>query len=155
MAHLLIHSIQHGGSLRSGGVVLSHIFHCGWLLHVKMRIHPFLFVPQFNQRPSCIIRDLHILVPPPLDLPLGAELGAVSHRFVPLSMLPGQSSGWWTSKSQTPAGLCFASHKAGHGTPGHLLRLFLPCAGNKSPTLALKSTHYLPECQTYFDFAFN
>lgn len=66
---------------------------------------------------------------PLLDLPVGAELGAVSHGSVSLSLLPGQSAGRRTPQPKTPAGFCLTSDQAGHGTTEHLLRLFLPCTG--------------------------
>lgn len=60
---------------------------------------------------------------------MGAELGAVPHRPLPLPLLSGQSTGRRTSQSQTPPGFCLSPHQSGHGSPWHLLSVFLPCTG--------------------------
>lgn len=65
----------------------------------------------------------------PADLLVGAEPGAVPHGPVPLPLLPGQPAGRRAAQSQAPAGLRLAPDQAGHGPPGHLLRLVLPRAG--------------------------
>lgn len=44
-------------------------------------------------------------------------------------MLPGKSAGRRAPESQTPARFCVASHQAGHGATGHLLRFFISCPG--------------------------
>ena len=70
----------------------------------------------------------------PTDLPVGAEPGAVPHGPVPLPLLPLQSAGRGAAQPQEAAGLRLPAHQAGHGTPGHLLRLLLPRAGEYRPS---------------------
>lgn len=100
-----------------------------------------------NQKGFLILHN-HKLVPftvftsfPLLDLPVGAEFGAVPHGSVSLSVLPGQPTGWRTPQPQTLAGLCFTSHQAGHGSTGHLLCLLLPCTGKILNSHAHFCTH--------------
>lgn len=63
------------------------------------------------------------------DLRVGAEPGAVPDGSVPVPLLPGQPAGRGAAQPQAAAGLRQPPHQGGHGPPGHLLRLVLPCSG--------------------------